>query len=198
MRYTCKHIFTTAVLIGLILAAPTHARAHKVSIFAWVDGETVHTLSKFSGGKKVKAGTVTVFDPAGRQLLTGATDDQGEFAFKVPQQSALRVELVAGAGHKGYWIVPAEEISGIPAESPADTRADYKARPDENDRVPGGSNAQIQAAIEKAMDKKLKPVMKLLAESRQKGPSLSEILGGIGYIIGLVGLAAYFKSRKNE
>ena len=60
----------------------------------------------------------------------------------------------------------------------------------------GWDEVRMQAAIEKALDKKLKPVMKLLVESKQSGPSLTEILGGIGYILGLVGIAAYFKSRQ--
>ena len=52
--------------------------------------------------------------------------------------------------------------------------------------------------LEKALDKKMKPVLKMLAESRATGPGISDILGGIGYIIGLVGIAAYFHSRKKK
>ena len=40
------------------------------------------------------------------------------------------------------------------------------------------------------------PVMKLLAESREQGPSLRDILGGVGYILGLMGLAAYLHFRR--
>jgi nickel transport protein len=194
-----KIMFTAAIISLVFVTAPEIARAHKVSIFAWVESDTVYTLSKFSGGKKVKKGRIAVYDPEGKKLLDGLTDDQGEFAFNIPQKTALRVELAAGAGHKGYWLVPLEEIVGAPAQ-PIDgsTEKSVPDKPTAVDPASGGDDTRLQAAIEKALDKKLKPVMKLLAESKQAGPSLTEILGGIGYIIGLVGIAAYFKSRQRK
>ena len=194
-----KIIFAAAIISLVFFTAPEITLAHKVSIFAWVESDTVYTLSKFSGGKKVNNGQIVVYDPEGKKLLDGLTDDQGEFAFKVPQNTALRVELVAGAGHKGHWLVPLEEIVGIP--EPNSDRIAEKASSGElaeKGRITGSDDARLQAAIEKALDKKLKPVMKLLAESKQAGPSLTEILGGIGYIIGLVGIAAYFKRRQEK
>jgi len=194
-----KILFTVVIFNLVFVAIPAIAQAHKVSIFAWVESDTVYTLSKFSGGKRVNKGQIVVYDPEGKKLLDGLTDDQGEFAFKIPQNTALRVELVAGAGHKGHWLVPLEEIVGIP--EPNSDRIAEKAstgKPAEKGRITGSDDARLQAAIEKALDEKLKPVMKLLAESKQAGPSLTEILGGIGYIIGLVGIAAYFKSRQKK
>jgi len=177
---------------------PTTLLAHKVSLFAWVENDTVYTLSKFSGGKKVSNGRLVVFDADGHKLLEGVTDDRGEFAFKVPQKSDLRLELIAGSGHKGYWRVPLEEITGrpVPGTPPKanSSQANVKMANPIGDRSP----EHLEAAIEKLLDKKLKPVMKMLAESRQSGPSLTEILGGIGYTIGLVRIAAYFKSRQKK
>jgi len=46
------------------------------------------------------------------------------------------------------------------------------------------------------LDAKLAPVKSMLAESLDPAPSMTEILGGIGWIFGLMGVAAYFKSRK--
>jgi len=199
MKVTIKNLITATILTVLFMTAPGAALAHKVSIFAWVEGDTVYTLSKFSGGKLVKRGRVEVYDAGNHKLLDGLTNDQGEFSFKIPKKSALRVVLVAGAGHKNHWIIPIEEIGGIPAET-ATGGTDKKTAPGQPEEIRFSENgdAALQVAIEKALDKKLKPIMKLLAESTQKGPSLSEILGGIGYIIGLVGIAAYFKSRRKE
>ena len=36
----------------------------------------------------------------------------------------------------------------------------------------------------------------MLAESRDKGPTFRDVLGGIGYIFGLMGLAAYIHFRR--
>ena len=55
--------------------------------------------------------------------------------------------------------------------------------------------AGIDQAIEKALDKKLAPVLRMLAEMHEQKVRLTDVLGGIGYIIGLVGVAAYFKRK---
>jgi alpha-tubulin suppressor-like RCC1 family protein len=42
------------------------------------------------------------------------------------------------------------------------------------------------------LDAKLAPMKSMLAESQDPAPSMTEIIGGIGWIFGLVGVAAYF------
>jgi nickel transport protein len=37
---------------------------------------------------------------------------------------------------------------------------------------------------------------RMIAASQEKGPTMSDIVGGLGYIIGLVGLGAYVRYRK--
>jgi len=38
----------------------------------------------------------------------------------------------------------------------------------------------------------------MLADIRQDTPSVGDIFAGIGYILGLVGIAAYVQSRKKK
>ena len=191
-------LFVFAVLSFLVVGT---ASAHKVMIFAWVEGDTIYTESKFSGGKKVRKGEVMVYDINGNRLLEGKTNEQGEFFFKIPQKTALKIVLVAGAGHRAEWTVPLEEIKGIASETTETTtnRLATAKEPDKQTQSVSVSNVSpddIQLAVEKALDKKLKPVMKKLAESQEHGPTVSDILGGIGYILGLVGVASYFHYRR--
>ena len=55
--------------------------------------------------------------------------------------------------------------------------------------------AGIDKALEKALDKKLAPVMRMLSEMHEQKIRLTDVLGGLGYIFGLVGVAAYFKRK---
>jgi len=55
--------------------------------------------------------------------------------------------------------------------------------------------AGIDKALEKALDKKLAPIMRALAEMQEQKIRLTDVLGGLGYIFGLVGVAAYFKRK---
>jgi nickel transport protein len=56
---------------------------------------------------------------------------------------------------------------------------------------------QLRKEFEEILDARLKPVMKELAKLREdKGPGITEVIGGIGYILGIMGIIAYMKSRK--
>ena len=199
------------ILVGSFLVTG-NTWAHRVNVFAWAEGDIVYVECKFSGGKKVVGGNITVSDSSGVVLLTGRTNDQGEFSFKRPQPTDLKIILNAGMGHRAEWTLPADDgHAGHPADDSQAEKADARTKPispeDPFDHQPaetqtavyaGPSRAEIEAIVEKALDKKMKPVFEMLAESNAKGPGISDIIGGIGYIIGLVGIAAYFHNRKKK
>ena len=56
----------------------------------------------------------------------------------------------------------------------------------------------IKTIIDESLDRKLTPVMNMLASSIDHGPKMTEIIGGIGYIFGLVGVALYFANRRKK
>ena len=97
-------------VVGLLWIGTASVQAHRVNLFAWVEGDTVYVEGKFSGGKRVHAGKITVSDPEGTELLSGITDENGKFSFKVPQKTELNIVLVAGTGHRAQWTIPADEI----------------------------------------------------------------------------------------
>lgn len=189
---------------------PDPAFAHKINLFAWVEGDMVHTQSKFYGGKTLQNGTVQVFDDLGNLLQEGQTDAQGEFSFKAPPKANIKIVVSAGMGHQGVWQLSAEEFGGTDSE---DTRPDppqasdiLRSRPptaQEPAKAPASSasgiNAnEIRTIVEKELDKKLAPVIKTLSKIESRESSMRDILGGIGYIIGLVGVAAYVAGRKKK
>jgi nickel transport protein len=98
------------LVVGFLWIGAASVDAHRVNVFAWVEGDTVYVESKFSGGKRVNAGKITVSDAEGTELLTGLTDENGVFSFKVPKKTDLKIVLEAGTGHKGEWTVAAGEI----------------------------------------------------------------------------------------
>ena len=54
----------------------------------------------------------------------------------------------------------------------------------------------LEKIVEKVLDQKLKLINRMLAEIQQPAPSFRDIFGGIGYILGLVGVAASFRNRR--
>ena len=55
---------------------------------------------------------------------------------------------------------------------------------------------EIKSLMEGVLDEKLKPILRKLTVNEKRGSTVSEIVGGIGYIFGLMGVAIYFKNRK--
>ncbi len=202
-HWTYKPVLVMAFLsLSLLWSVPAHA--HKVTIFAWVEGDMVHTQSKFSGGKRVKNAPVEVYDAQGKKLLEGRTDDRGAFTFKSPGKGPLRIVLIAAMGHKAHWTLSAKELAGSaqPSASLPQTVPAVE-RPSSADSAPAAPplstaklQASVQTAVEKALDKKLKPVIELLVDAQNPDPSFKDIVGGLGYILGLVGVGAYFNYRR--
>ena len=200
-KYNFK-ILRFIVLLIVIIGISTPAIAHKTTIFAWMEGDTVYTQSKFNGGRKAKHATVEVYDAEGDKLLEGKTDENGEFSFKLPKKAELKVVLLAGTGHRGEWSIPLEEVEGgdVNPDSRLQSQASQTEKEPSHQELPSISPADIQEAVEKALDKKLKPILNQLTESRQKETEtkVTDIIGGIGYILGLVGIGAYFNYRKKK
>ncbi|MDM8522547.1 hypothetical protein QUF80_04175 [Desulfococcaceae bacterium HSG8] len=189
----------------ILLLLPHTADAHKITVFAWTEGDMVHVESKFSGGKKVRGGEVIVYDSDENQVITGKTDDQGEFSFKIVKKTAMKIVVIAGMGHQGEWAIMADEIEGAKVVEkdtnfPSSAVSD-ESPPEKTESAPSASLSadDIRLIMEASLDKKLKPVIKMLATSQQDhGPSVKDIFGGIGYIFGLMGVASYFHYRKKK
>jgi nickel transport protein len=193
-RHNTRFSFIILFLAAIILiGSHGQALAHKVTIFAWVEGDTIFTESKFSGGKKAINAPVVIFDKDGKKLLEGKTDNKGEFSFKIPKVTDLRIVLNAAMGHKAEWMIPESEIRE--AGPIVDKKSD--AEPSGPISV-GLSKEEVQKIVEDSLDKKLRPIVRMMTESKNTKPSLTEIIGGIGYIFGLMGVALYFKNRSKK
>ena len=206
MRWMAYAVFMSLWLVFCVLPAG----AHRVMISARVEGDIVYTHSQFSTGRNVKESAVVVYDMAGNQLLEGKTDENGEFSFKVPKKTDLRVALKASMGHMAERTIPAEEITGmaysmentahamdvekVPPQT-ADVGAIKERTEPQVQAASGLSREEIQELIDKSLDRKLRPIVNMLEQSLGQGPKVSEVLGGIGYILGLVGVGLYFRNR---
>lgn len=219
-------VFLSACLaLALFLSGALSAQAHRVNIFAYVEGNEVVVECGFNRGSKVKQGFIEVFDAeTGKKLLDGATDDNGVFRFPAPAADArsghgLRIHVDAGEGHQNDWTIDAVELAGTTpdlsvaeaAPTSPDAAAVQNAAPSSPvsaappiPPVAGGpasaapawaTPADVERIVNRALDARLAPVNRMLAEQVEAGPDFADIVGGIGWIFGLIGVAAYFKRR---
>lgn len=194
-----------------LLFFPALVSAHNVTVFAWVDGDTIHSQSKFSGGKRVKNAPILVYDFKDVLLLEGKTDENGMFSFKIPKKTALKIVLKASMGHLAVWKLRAEELDEAESKTAAEPTGmkaplvtksgsvDIQEKSESSGPTKISLERQeIEKIINASLDKKLAPITEILADSIQRGPGFTEIMGGIGYIFGLVGVALYFANRKRK
>ncbi len=197
-----------AILTLLVYAAP--GLAHRLIVFAYPEGNTIFVESKLVPDTPVKEGQVLVSDKqTGQLLVTGQTDAQGKFAFAIPPEAAakradLLIVVEAGMGHQGEWLLKAEKYlpggstTGAPsAPSPAPavpTATGLPASPASTAK-PVDTQA-LEEAVARVLARELAPVKEMLAELMVHRTSLTDIIGGLGYILGIFGLWAYFLSKK--
>lgn len=186
--------FMGAILL-LFLSVPTLSMAHRVNVFAWVEGDMVYTESFFSDGTKPVNSQIDVLDPEEKILLSGKTDKEGRFSFTIPQKTDLKIVLNASMGHRAEYILCASEMTGT-VGSGNDKGVEQPTGMKEEKEVLSISKKEIRSLMEEVLDEKLRPVLRRLAVSEKKGSTVSEIVAGIGYIFGLMGVALYFRNRK--
>lgn len=188
-----KILISYVFLSLLVIMTSSNAFAHKVNIFAYVEGDTVYTESYFPDGKKVEDGVVEVYDSQGNKLLEGKTNKDGQFSFKPPKKDDLKIVLNASMGHKNSYILPEDEISDIMVGQKLQESGSKDFEVKEAAKV---DLDQIKIIIDSSLNERLKPIMRELKKTQQKGVSLTEVIGGIGYIFGIIGVILYFVSKK--
>ncbi|WP_338668149.1 hypothetical protein [Pseudodesulfovibrio methanolicus] len=204
-------IIAACLALAATLCLSAVSEAHKVNIFAYVDGDRIVTDSGYSRTKRVYDGEVEVFDAAtGTLLLSGKTDTEGKFAFVIPEAARekkmdLRLLLKAGQGHQAEWTVQYDEFADAPRpvsdmvaeENPAVSEAAPAAAPAAGAAPAVSAGGLTAAQVEAIVRREVDPIKHMLAEMYDSGPSMTDIFGGIGWIFGLFGVAAYMKSRRN-
>jgi len=211
-------ICLTAALV--LFWAPTPARAHKVNVFAHVEGDRVVVEGFFSGKAKAVNCVVEVIDGQGKKIHEGKTDANGLYSFALrdfpPFEGGLVIALQAGMGHKAEYTLSPSDLGVTGKESRTGGSAagmDSKSSAEKADKIevtaalgPGvtaANRALLAQVVAEVVSAKIEPLEKMMAnqqktlmEQKDKGPSFTEIVGGIGWIMGIVGIAAYFMSRR--
>jgi nickel transport protein len=207
-------LLTLMLCLCLALGA-NPAQAHRVNLFCSVQQKQVLCEASFADGSPVSGAKILVRakDPQ-KELLRKETNEQGQARFALPKQvlqtgADLEVILQASMGHRDTWTIPAQEYArleqsaddqGIPAKKGQDSRENSSR--DETRTGQGNgfqdwpSQEQLRKIVAQEVSQELQP---LLQEPRSRNKtSLRDILAGLGYILGLAGIAFYFKGRKGQ
>ena len=196
----------------LVFAGASFASAHRVNIFAFVDGDAVQVECGFNRSQKVKQGTVEVFDATtGALLLQGTTDDNGVFRFPVTAELReaghdLNIRIIAGEGHQNQWKLSKEDFSlGADSKTAVSTvKLEILNKEAETNTASPKiySQEELDAALKTAREQTemqvIAPLRKQLAEAQQPKITWRDIVGGLGWCLGLGGLFAWISTRRQK
>jgi len=198
-----QHQFLVVAYLLLLMFASTPVYAHKVNMFAYVDGNKVSMEGYFSDGKKPVNCEVVVTNPEKKILVKGMTDNEGKFSFNIPEITDLHIALSAGMGHRAEFVITRDELAGVstaaaaqsaPSTVSESTESDVgKPEKSQNDTTPAGGISE--AALRRVIAEANVPLLRAIDELKERA-DFSNIVGGIGFIFGVVGVFFYVKARK--
>ena len=195
-----RAIILLPALIALLLLDVGTAVAHRLNVFAYAEGATIVGSAYFSGGAPAGA-DVTVYDPGGTVLGRTTTDAEGAFTFDATVRTDHHITVETADGHAATFVVTAAELpASLPpgADGPApeaaadDGASPQTAGPPAQVAVAGMTidNAALEAMILRTVQQQVRPLRQQLAAYGEE-IRLRDIIGGIGYILGIFGLVAY-------
>lgn len=180
----------------LVLAFAGPAQAHKLKVFATVEGAEVMGYAFFIGGGRAVGAVWTAKDPAGTALASGTTDGEGRFAFPVPQPPVdATVTVDTREGHVAAATLPASRFGGAAAVAPPP--ADGPAPPADGPApaVEAEGEARLAALVEAAVQRQVTPLMERI-EQMDDRLRIADVMSGIFLILGLAGMALWAKGRR--
>ncbi|MHB1033192.1 MAG: hypothetical protein ACYC35_04120 [Pirellulales bacterium] len=195
-----------ALVLVLFTSGPT--AAHQLNVFAVVQGRVVEGEVYFRGRVPAKQAKVEALAPDGKKLAEAVTDDAGKFSFTPKFRCDYRLVAEAGEGHGAEYVLSADELPGdLPPLGLAAARGGTTgeapptspAQPAAATTSAGATDQQLADLVAREVGRQIAPLRKELNDYEQQ-IRFRDILGGIGYIFGVMGLVFYFlgSARKKK
>ncbi len=195
------------IILFLFLIISSKVWAHKISIFAYVEGNYIQGQVYFNDGSPAKLAKVTLLPARGHKILGETkTDKEGNFKLLIPKgvEGKVRVVALAEMGHRAEINLSLKpEAKGPQKGEPSFPGAqDFMAPPAQTENPASAgvllNKEELKALIHQEVEKEVAPIREILEQlvKQLQKPSFSEIFGGIGYIFGFFGILAWAYSKR--
>ena len=193
-------VLLSLLAIAALAVNSRQAFAHRVKVYAWSEaGNTIRGEVYFPGGGKAKNVTVEVYAPGDRKLGETKTDDAGGFVFRARYHCDHKFVVNIGDGHGATYVLKADELPrSLPALQGAGAHADQAptaeaASAQQPATAPDDISPAAQRLVEEAIIRQVVPLRRQI-EAYEEKVRLRDVVGGIGYIVGIAGIVFYFKA----
>ena len=176
-------------LMLLCLLVSHSAFAHKLNLFTFIEDGKVYVEGYFTDGKRAQHSAVTVYNTDREVINEGTTNEDGEYQFDANTTEPLHIVLNAGMGHVAEYTLSDEEVTSSQPTTPTIASSTGAS--------PQIDHQALEAMINKAVNNAVKPLAREISELKNQ-TSFSDIIGGFGFIIGILGIFAYITARKEK
>ncbi len=175
--------------------------AHKVSTYAYREGEKIWGVCYFGDGSPCKNSKVEIYNKKGEKILETLTDEKGEYNLNTKEKEPLKIVVWAGEGHRTEYKLM-NNNSEMEAKEKNQTKTNIGITKNLYGKIKEERFLQqeIKKIVEEALESKLqglKTEIRNLKKEMDK-TKLRDIIGGVGYIFGIWGLITIIKRRKNS
>lgn len=208
-------LYAFSVLIGTLFIS-VNAQAHSLHVFAMGNGDVIDGYAYFGGGARPHDAKIQLLDDTGRVIFAGKTDDQGEFKLRVSHKQDYVIEANSGDGHIASFEINGDELSsqlpsgneGIDVQvsqiGTASSSQSEKTHPPSSIIATDSSNTTVTLSrdeldnlIDAAVSRHVRPLREQLVAYEDK-VRFSDLLGGIGVIVGIFGAFGWFRAGKSR
>lgn len=185
------------LLLLLLAASATPAEAHKLKVFATVEGGSVRGYAFFVGGGRARGTAWVAKDGAGQPVAAGTTDGEGRFDFAVPPsvESGIEVTVDTHEGHVASATLPASRfgpVAGASSAAPGIAATTRQPSAAADLQPPDG---QVAVLVEAAVQRQIEPLMERIEEMDSRLRT-SDIVSGVFLILGLAGMGLWATGRR--
>jgi len=196
-----KRIAVLAI-VALLALGPGPALAHKVLAAAFPSGDVIEGEVGFSNGDMAVDIPVEVFDEDGAKMGETRTDADGFFTYAPTRQVTHVFKADLGAGHVATFMLDASEVPAVagvaaPESGAAPDPAASSTVATPETAAPAAMPADLTDQIAEAVRNEVRPLRRELVAYKEKH-DLQTVLGGIGYIVGVFGLAFFLLARRRD
>ncbi|OQW92075.1 MAG: hypothetical protein BWK79_15470 [Beggiatoa sp. IS2] len=197
LQFKFFHYMILIVLLGFY----QKGYAHTIKIFAMAEGDKINGYVYFPGGGRVQQAQINIQSLAQASFDKITTDLQGEFSYQVRYRTDYLLAVKTDDGHRAEYTIKAEELSeNLPTVQNGKLEKSnelYPVKSMESVNLATLSTTELTNLIEKTVSQQLRPLREQLEQYEAK-VRLHDILGGVGYIFGVMGLLFYFGMKKRS
>lgn len=216
--------FPVFLLLPFIIAA-TGIYGQDLQLGAWLENDHIIVKCELPPKTPLPNALISVYASPSRELLSsGRTDSAGFYAFAVPEVirngNGLIIDVNAGNGLRRDWTMTAAELyaassltAGFDAENTTTQAPPEPAR----DNVPfeapalsapaattqpaptsGVTAEEVKNIVKEALEQQLSSIKDELKTQTNESFTWPEMLGGVGWVVGVLSILFYFLSRRKS